>query len=118
MMSASLAVDDPFRRQEWIDNVVTAARNSGAAIDFFEYPGNGHLFTDKSLPNEYNRANTNQLWERVLKFCSQLPNPSTHERTVPPADVGPEGRRLATSRVDVLTEPKVAIHAPERGSAL
>ncbi len=44
---------DPFRQQEWIDTVVSDARAAGATIEVFDYPGSGHLFTDPSLPNEY-----------------------------------------------------------------
>jgi dienelactone hydrolase len=50
---------DPFRNQEWIDAV--------AAQD---YPGAGHLFTDASLPAEYDEQAAELLWSRVLAFCA------------------------------------------------
>jgi dienelactone hydrolase len=65
------AVDDPFRRQEWIDAVAASVRRAGAAVETFDYPGRGHLFTDASLPEEYDPDAAALLWERVLDFCSR-----------------------------------------------
>jgi len=61
------AIDDPFRNQEWIDSLAAA---SGAEV--FDYPGRGHLFTDRALPDEYDPAAAELLWERVLAFLAQL----------------------------------------------
>ena len=66
------SIDDPFRNQDWIDNVLTAIRESGASVEMFDYEGTGHLFTDESLPDEYHRGNTELLWERVTNFCSTV----------------------------------------------
>ncbi|MCI2240570.1 dienelactone hydrolase family protein [Kineococcus sp. TRM81007] len=63
---------DPFRSQEWIDAVVGDAHAAGASIEVFDYPGSGHLFTDPSLPQEYDEAATTLLWRRVLAFCRAL----------------------------------------------
>ncbi len=60
---------DPLRRQEWIDAVVGDVRAAGASIEVFDYPGSGHLFTDPSLPNEYDEQATALLWQRALAFC-------------------------------------------------
>ena len=60
---------DPRRRQEWIDTVVKDVRAAGASVEVFNYPGQGHLFTDPSLPNEYDEQATALLWSRVLRFC-------------------------------------------------
>ncbi len=60
---------DPFRRQEWIDAVVRDVRAGGASIQVFNYPGSGHLFTDPSLPNEYDQQAAALLWQRALAFC-------------------------------------------------
>jgi dienelactone hydrolase len=38
-------------------------------VQVFDYPGGGHLFTDSSLPREYDRRATELLWSRVLPFC-------------------------------------------------
>ena len=48
-------------------------RSSGAPIEIFDYPGAGHLFTDASLPAEYDAQATNLLWSRVLPFCAAPP---------------------------------------------
>lgn len=61
---------DPFRRQAWIDAVADAIRSADAAVEVFDYAGDGHLFTDPSLPDEYAAAAAATLWERVLHFCS------------------------------------------------
>ncbi len=60
---------DPFRQQDWIDTVVSDARAAGASIEVFDYPGSGHLFTDPSLPEEYDEQAAELLWQRALAFC-------------------------------------------------
>lgn len=60
---------DPFRNQQWIDDLTAAIREADASAEMFDYPGDGHLFTDASLAGEYHEANTRLLWERVLRFC-------------------------------------------------
>lgn len=60
---------DPRRRQEWIDAVAADVRAAGAVVEVFDYPGSGHLFTDPSLPVEYDEQAANSLWSRVLAFC-------------------------------------------------
>ncbi len=64
------ALGDPVRQQEWNDAVAASVRAAGAPLEVFDYPGDGHLFTDPSLPAEYDEAATAQLWERVLRFCA------------------------------------------------
>jgi dienelactone hydrolase len=64
-------VDDPFRRQEGIDEVVASIGAAGAMVEQFDYPGAGHLFTDASLPEEYDAASAALLWQRVLAFCDR-----------------------------------------------
>jgi len=60
---------DPFRSQDWIDALVRDVRAAGAPIEVFDYPGSGHLFTDPSLPNEYDEQAAALLWQRALAFC-------------------------------------------------
>jgi dienelactone hydrolase len=62
--------DDPFRRQASIDSVAQAMRDAHAPLERFDYPGAGHLFTDASLPDEYDADSAELLWQRVLAFCS------------------------------------------------
>jgi len=59
---------DPLRRQDWTDALVGAVRAAGAPLEQYDYPGAGHLFTDPSLPDEYDPVATGQLWTRVLAF--------------------------------------------------
>jgi dienelactone hydrolase len=44
---------DPFRSQERLDALASDIRTVGGPIEIFGYPGTGHLFTDPSLPTEY-----------------------------------------------------------------
>jgi len=64
-------LDDPGRPQDWIDTVANEVCAAGASIETFDYPGAGHLFTDASLPDEYDREAADLLWERVLSFCAE-----------------------------------------------
>ena len=66
------SVDDPFRRQEGIDAVAASVRAAGAPVEVFDYPGKGHLFTDSSLPDEYDDASAELLWQRALAFCEAV----------------------------------------------
>ena len=63
-------LDDPFRRQEWIDALVAKIEAAGAPVEVFDYPGNGHLFTDASLPSEHDPDAAALLWKRVIGCCS------------------------------------------------
>ena len=64
------ALDDPHRRQEWVDSLVGSVEAAGAPVEAFDYPGRGHLFTDASLPDEYDPSSAELLWKRVLAFCA------------------------------------------------
>jgi dienelactone hydrolase len=61
-------LDDPWREQEMIDQAVLEVQAAGGALEVFDYPGSGHLFTDPSLPAEYDPVGTELLWSRVLPF--------------------------------------------------
>lgn len=63
-------VDDPFRDQAGIDAVVDQVRAADATIEVFDYPGTGHLFTDRSMALEYDADAANLLWSRALQFCA------------------------------------------------
>ena len=60
---------DPGRHQDWIDALAADVRQAGAPFELFDYPGTGHLFTDPSLPAEYDAPAAELLWERALAFC-------------------------------------------------
>ena len=62
----------------WIEEDLPAAREFAARVpdvEFFLYPGNGHLFADKSLP-DYDSAAARQLWERTVAFVDRVSSPS------------------------------------------
>jgi dienelactone hydrolase len=63
-------IDDRFRREDGIETLVTSIEAAGAVVERFDYPGAGHLFTDESLPAEYDRASAELLFRRVLEFCA------------------------------------------------
>jgi dienelactone hydrolase len=66
---------DPFRNQQWVDAVAAHVQSSGGSIEVFDYPGSGHLFTDASLPDEYDEQSSDLLWSRVLRFCAAADTP-------------------------------------------
>lgn len=53
---------DPFGSQEWLDALASDIRTAGGPVEIFDYPGTGHLFTDPSLPAEYDQQATSLLW--------------------------------------------------------
>ena len=63
---------DPNRSQEWVEGFLEDVRRSGSPAEFFEYPVDGHLFTDPSLPGEYDAPAAELLWERATEFCARL----------------------------------------------
>ena len=65
-------VDDPFREQEAIDASVVAGKAAGATIEVFDYPGKGHLFADASKTDEYQPAEAELMWSRVLDFLKRV----------------------------------------------
>ena len=65
-------VDDPFREQEMVELAIREVAAAGGTLEVFDYPGTGHLFTDATLPDEYDPAATELLWSRVLPFLGTL----------------------------------------------
>ena len=61
-------IDDPFREDEIKEQAVRDVAEAGGTLELFDYPGRGHLFTDPTLPEEYDREATELLWSRVLPF--------------------------------------------------
>ena len=61
---------DPFRNQEWVDVLVSSIQET-SKVEVFDYDGDGHLFTDPSLPMEYEPENAEKLWGRVIEFCNR-----------------------------------------------
>jgi len=61
---------DPWKEEEEINAFEEDVKGSGASYEYFEYPVEGHLFTDPLLP-EYNKASADLLLERVLNFIER-----------------------------------------------
>ena len=61
-------LDDPWREQEEIEQAVRDVEAGGGTIEVFDYPGSGHLFTDPTLPAEYDAVATETFWSRALPF--------------------------------------------------
>lgn len=64
-------IDDPRRRQEWCDAVAASVRAARAPLETYDYPGDGHLFADASLP-DYDPAAAELMYERMISFCSRI----------------------------------------------
>jgi dienelactone hydrolase len=70
-----VAAGDPLRNREWDEEFLAGAAHVPAEV--FEYPVPGHLFTDASLPAEFDAAATELLWSRTLDFCARIaPQPA------------------------------------------
>jgi dienelactone hydrolase len=65
---------DPWREQQFIDQLATDVRNVGTVFEQYDYAGSGHLFTDPDSP-DYDAAATEVLWGRVLAFLDGRPHP-------------------------------------------
>ena len=59
---------DPWREKEELDQTVRDVEAGGGTIEVFDYPGSGHLFTDPTLPAEYDPVANETFWRRVLPF--------------------------------------------------
>jgi len=64
-------LDDPFRGEEWIVAGSKAVTDAGGELEHYDYPGSGHLFTDPSLPAEYQPDQAAELWLRVVAFIER-----------------------------------------------
>jgi dienelactone hydrolase len=67
------AANDPFREEGWITEFVGQVQASGAQVEtFLDYPVAGHLFTDASLPDEYDRTSADLAFQRALAFLERI----------------------------------------------
>lgn len=67
------STDDPYRSQEWVAAYLDEVRASGSALEtYLDYPIAGHLFTDASLPDEYDDASASLLFSRSLEFLQKV----------------------------------------------
>lgn len=65
------ATGDPFRQEGWAEGVAASVRAANGVAEVFNYPGTGHLFTDTTLPDEYDPKSAKLLWQRVFSFFEQ-----------------------------------------------
>jgi len=65
-------IDDPFRDGDEVAGFERDVLAAGAPFTLHDYPGGGHLFTDPTLPKEYDEAATELLWRRVEAFLNKL----------------------------------------------
>ncbi|MER5892542.1 dienelactone hydrolase family protein [Streptomyces sp. NPDC001876] len=61
------AEPDDFASPERVAALRRAARKSGAALEVFRYPGAGHFYIDRDLP-DHDPAAAELTWRRVLDF--------------------------------------------------
>lgn len=54
------------------DQVEAIQAELGERIQCFSYPGTGHLFTDATLPDEYDAEAAELLWQRVESFLEDI----------------------------------------------
>jgi dienelactone hydrolase len=66
------ATADPHRDKAELDSFETSVRASGAPYELFDYPGSGHLFTDRTLAEEYDEASAELVFPRVLAFLDRI----------------------------------------------
>jgi dienelactone hydrolase len=67
------SADDPYRNQEWVAGYLDEVRASGSELEtYLDYPIAGHLFTDASLPGEYDEASASLLFSRSLEFLQKV----------------------------------------------
>jgi dienelactone hydrolase len=67
-----VAERDPLRNQEWVGAFTDDVRRAGGTVEVFDHPVAGHLFTDPSLPAEYDEQASELLWQRALAFCDRV----------------------------------------------
>ena len=66
------AVGDPFRSAGWDRALGDDVAAAGGVLEVVEHPGEGHLFTDPSLPAEYDAESTERLWREALSFVDRV----------------------------------------------
>ncbi len=66
------AAGDPYRDKAELESFEAAVHASGARYERFDYPGTGHLFTDQTLPDEFDAQSAELVFSRVLAFLSQI----------------------------------------------
>lgn len=67
-----VAEGDEFATPDEVRAVRAAIEAAGGTVEAFAYPGDGHLFMDKGLPDEYDRESADLLLRRVIDFLDRV----------------------------------------------
>ncbi len=63
---------DPTPNYDWIDRFESLVRASDASYESIEYPGSGHLFTERALPDQYQPDDARALWASSARLIADL----------------------------------------------
>jgi dienelactone hydrolase len=66
------ATGDPFRSIEWDEALAADVAAAGGVLEVVRYEATGHLFTDPSLPAEFDAAATERFWREALAFVGRV----------------------------------------------
>ncbi|MER7999190.1 MULTISPECIES: dienelactone hydrolase family protein [unclassified Streptomyces] len=66
-----VADPDAFEPHDWLTAWYLRMRQAGADVEVFRYPGAGHLFTDRELP-DYDEDAAEATWRTALGFLDSL----------------------------------------------
>ncbi|MGQ4486774.1 dienelactone hydrolase family protein [Streptomyces sp. SAS_281] len=82
------AEPDRFAPPERVAAMTRTAREAGADLEIFRYPGAGHFYTDRDLP-DHDPAAAKRTWRRVLDFVgperpTRLPPCRSRGASAPP----------------------------------
>lgn len=64
---------DPWRLedQEFLQEYLDQLEKSATKTNFYDYEGDGHLFTDPELPEEYNEEASRDAYKHIQEFLSR-----------------------------------------------
>ncbi|MBA0050192.1 dienelactone hydrolase family protein [Streptomyces sp. AJS327] len=68
------AEQDEFAPPERVANLRHEARELGVELEVFRYPGAGHFYVDRELP-DHDPAAAELTWDRVLTFLGEVEQP-------------------------------------------
>ncbi|MBA3742163.1 dienelactone hydrolase family protein [Sporichthya sp.] len=66
------SMEDQWKEPQQILDFVAQVQAANAAVEVFDYPKGGHVFTDPSKADEYDEAGAELFWQRALEFCAKL----------------------------------------------
>lgn len=63
-------VGDPFKTPGSVESVMASVNAAGESAEYFQYPGNGHLFTDADRTDEFDPEASTQFWSNAIRFIA------------------------------------------------